>query len=154
MTENEVIKRLGLEPLTGEGGYFRRSYAGKVQDGKPAYSVIYYMETPDSFSHLHRLLTDEIYHFYLGDPVELCLISPEGGFRRVLLGQALADGMQVQYAVPAGWWQGSKLLPGGAWALLGTTMAPGYTDEDYTGADAQALCRQYPDLTDEIKRFV
>ena len=97
------------------------------------------------------MVKDEVYHFYLGDPVALFLIPPQGPPRTVLLGQDVLSGMEVQFVVPAGWWQGSRLLDGGQWAFLGTTMAPAYTDADYTDADADALCRAYPDFAREIR---
>lgn len=153
MTAREVIEKLQLEPLAGEGGYFRRTYAGAEESGKIRSSAIYYLETPESFSHLHRLPTDEIYHFYSGDPVKLLLLSPDGEKQTVILGQDIANGMQVQFVVPAGWWQGSGLLPGGAWALMGTTMAPGYTDADYTPADESLLTR-FPAHQEELRQFL
>ena len=99
------------------------------------------------------LPTDEIYHFYLGDPVQLLLIPPEGEPRTVILGQDVMAGMEVQFVVPAGWYQGSRLIEGGAWALLGTTMAPAYDDSDYRDADPDALIARFPDYADEIRRL-
>ncbi|MBN2043472.1 MAG: cupin domain-containing protein [Anaerolineales bacterium] len=160
---DQIIQLLQLEPLTGEGGLFRQSYrssdslpaAGlpaRYSHPKPAGTAIYYLLTDDidSFSALHRLPTDEIYHFYLGDPVLLTLLLPDGDSRQVLLGQDLLAGQHVQYVVPAGVWQGSRLLPGGAFALLGTTMAPGYTDEDYQAGNQAALLRAYPGQAEVI----
>ena len=166
ITAQEIIRLLELEPLTVEGGVFRQSYCSKdiLSEGslpdrynspKPAGTVIYYLLTnePDSFSALHKLPTDEVYHFYLGDPVELTMLLPDGESQRVILGQDLIAGQQVQYVVPAGVWQGSRLLPGGEFALLGTTMAPGFTDEDYQAGDRDALLHRYPDLAEKIRQL-
>lgn len=154
-TIQEIMERFQLAPLTGEGGLFRRTYlsgdvlgreafSGRYPEEKHAGSAIVYMVTPNCYSRLHRLPTDEVYHFYLGDPVQLLLIPPEGEPFTVTLGQDVLAGMEVQFTVKAGWWQGSCLLPGSQWALLGTTMAPAYSDSDYEDADPEALCAQYP----------
>lgn len=148
----QLIELLQLQPLAGEGGYFRRSYESdaEVRPGKKSASAIYYLLTAGTFSSLHKLSADEVYHFYLGDPVELLLLSPAGESRLVTLGQDIAAGMEVQFAVPQGWYQGSRLKQGGSYALLGTTMCPGYTDDDYTPADADALTQQFPQWAELI----
>ena len=93
---------------------------------------------------MHRLLTDEIYHFYLGDPVEMLLLYPGGRGETVILGTDVLGGQRVQFVVPAGVWQGSHLQPGGQYALIGTTMAPGYENEDFQLASRQELASAYP----------
>ena len=145
LTAEEVARRLDLAPLSQEGGMFRRTWESReLWNGKAAGSAIYFLLTANSFSHLHRLPSDEVYHFYSGDPVELHLLGPEGEIRTVLLGGDLAAGQVPQAVTPAGWWQGSRMIPGGAWALLGTTMSPGYVDEDYEHGDPATLKAQYP----------
>ena len=120
---------------------------------KPRATAILYLlsDDPDSFSALHGLPTDEIYHFYLGDPVDLLLLKPGGASEVVTLGQDILNGQRVQFVVPAGVWQGARLAPGGEFALLGTTMAPGFIDEDYIPGDRASLLGQYPDRTELIK---
>ena len=158
LTPQQLIEILNLEPLPVEGGLFFQTYLSPETIGrealparytvdKPFATAIFYMLTAaaDSFSALHKLPTDEIYHFYLGDPVELLQLHPDGRSERIILGQDLLAGQKVQHVVPRGVWQGSHLLPGGQFALLGTTMAPGYTEEDYTGGDRQELIAAYPD---------
>ncbi len=165
ITAEEIIRLLDLEPLSGEGGIYRQSYRSKdilmlsslparYQSAKPAGTAIYFLLTnqTDSFSALHRLPTDEIYHFYLGDPVALTLLLPDGGNREVILGQDILAGEHVQFVAPAGVWQGSRLVPGGEFSLMGTTMAPGYTDEDFELANRDALVSAYPDQAAAIRR--
>lgn len=150
--KEEIIDLLKLEPLTGEGGMVRSTWRSKVKtNGKDTGGAIYYFLSGRAFSHLHRLPTDEIYHFYLGDQVEMLLLYPDGRHERVLLGSDLKNGQHVQFVAPAGCWQGSRLLPGGEYALMGTTMSPAYTEGDYEHADTQALLRQYPDCAPFIK---
>lgn len=152
MNAKELIERFSLQPLLGEGGYFCRSYEAieEAAPGKKAASAIYYLLTESTFSSLHKLPADEVYHFYLGDPVELLLLYENGESRLVTLGQNVLAGQEVQFPVPKGTWQGSRLKSGGKTALLGTTMAPGYTDDDYCPADREALKQKYPEWAERI----
>jgi predicted cupin superfamily sugar epimerase len=151
-TAREVIELLSLEPLPREGGFYRETYRSAVRVGhKAASTAIYYLLTPDTCSALHRLPTDEVYHFYAGGPVRL-LILGQGNGRVVALGADLAAGLRPQAVVPAGAWQGSY-LDSGDFALLGTTMAPGFDFSDYEPADRAALLREYPGFADLIVRL-
>lgn len=166
MNPNDVIECLGLVPLPVEGGLFRQTYLAddrvaqahlpnRYISDKPFATAIYYFLTaePDSFSAMHRLPTDEIYHFYLGDPVEMLLLFPDGHTERVILGQDILRGQKVQHIVPKNAWQGSRIIAGGRFALMGTTMAPGYTELDYEGGRAGKLCAQYPVQVEMIKQL-
>lgn len=123
--------------------------SGVIPDASAAASVPD-ADAASTFSALHRLPTDEIYHFYLGDPVELTLLFPDGSSRQVILGQDILGGQQIQAVAPRGVWQGSRLLPGGRFALLGTTMAPGYTQSDYQPGLRADLLAQYPHERERI----
>ncbi len=138
LTAKQVQELFKLQPLQPEGGYFAESYRS------PLSTAIYYMLTPDTFSAMHRLKGDEIYHFYLGDPVEMLMLKPDGSAEALLLGQNILGGMRVQHTVPGGTWQGSRLAPGGKFALMGTTMAPGFDPKDYDPGKRDALSAQYP----------
>ena len=144
----DIAARYGLAPLPVEGGLFRRTWAGPLDEtGRPAGSaIIVLFSAPDGlFSAMHRLPIDEVWHFYRGDPVELLLLFPSGEARVELLGPA------VQLTVPAGTWMGARVAPGGRWALCGTTMAPGFVPSDYEGGDADELCARYPAEADRIR---
>ena len=153
LTAAQIRDLLKLEPHPIEGGYFVRTYASAIQLPKdvlpPGFSgprlvgtAIYYLLTPETFSAMHRLPGDEIFHFYLGDPVELLELRPDGTSARFVLGPDIAAGMKPQHVVPGGVWQGSRLIDGGEYALLGTTMAPGFDYADYeTGARDELLSR-------------
>lgn len=154
LTAQALIEKLGLEPLPLEGGMTMQTYVSAFQvDGAAAGTAIYYLLSGDAFSHLHRLSGDEMYHFYLGDPVELLELLPDGTAKTTILGQDVAGGQQVQHLVPAGNWQGSRLADGGEFALLGTTMWPGYTQECYEHGDAGTLRQEYPQWTEAIDRL-
>lgn len=157
MKAADIKEALGLTPLPVEGGIHKQTYCSALPmtraDGSegPAGTAIYYMLEEDTFSHMHRLTGDEIYHFYLGDAVELLELKPDGTAHTIVLGTDLGAGQQVQYLVRAGSWQGSRLKPGGNYALLGTTMCPGYTDDCYEHGDVAILEGQYPAAADLIK---
>jgi hypothetical protein len=102
------------------------------------------MLTPDTFSALHKLPGDEIFHFYLGDPVEMLQLHPDGRGEITVLGQDIAAGMRPQHLVRGGVWQGSRLRPGGSYALLGTTMSPGFDYKDYETGSRETLTKLYP----------
>lgn len=159
-------EHFGMQPLAVEGGAFAETYRSDETlpaEGLPARytaghafgtAILYLLEdAPGSFSALHRLPTDEIFHFYLGDPVEMLLLFPDGSSRHVTLGQDVFAGQQVQFVVPAGAWQGSRLRPGGECALLGTTMAPGFAPSDYEAGERETLLAQYPAEADLIREL-
>lgn len=160
----ELIRHLGLAPHPKEGGYFRETYrAGeslpasalppRYQGSRSASTAIYYLLTPDTYSALHRLQSDEVFHFYLGDPIRMLQLDPDGTGRTIVLGQDVVHGQQVQVVAPRGVWQGSRLEPSGAFALLGCTVAPGFDYIDYEAGDRQTLLRQYPTFTDMIRQL-
>lgn len=148
-----IIEKLELVPLAGEGGMYRYLYAGqKDAAGRETYSSIYYLLTERSFSHMHRLKTDEIYHYYMGDGLELLLLYPDGRAEIRVLGPGLTEGEVPQLLVPAGVWQGSVVAHNGSCCLAGTTMAPAYVDEDYEHGDCEMLCAEYPAVQAAIRR--
>jgi len=163
-TKEDIIKKLGLLPLPGEGGYYRETYrSGATVDAKSVGidaegrrsvgTAIFYLVGPDEFSALHRLKTDELFHFYAGDPVEMLQISEDGTVKKVLLGPDVLSGHEPQVLVQAGVWQGTRLQGRGSWALLGTTMAPGFEFSDFELGARKALTARYPKLTADIERF-
>lgn len=139
-----VVAHLGLVPLEGEGGLYRQTYRLAGAGTAPAATAIYYLLTPETFSEFHRLPSDELYHFYLGDPVALTRLTPDGEAITHMLGADLLAGMAVQRLVPAGDWQGSQLVPGGEYALMGTTMTPGFDPATYERGRRHDLLARYP----------
>lgn len=142
---SELIAALDLKPHP-EGGYYRETYRSSKVVGQPVRALstaIYYLLVPDTFSELHRLTADEIFHFYLGDTVEMLQLFEDGASKVVKLGQNLAAGEQLQVVLPAGVWFGSRLLAGGSFALMGTTVAPGFDFADYERGSRAELIAQY-----------
>ena len=151
---DDLAARLGLSPLPTEGGRFRRTWSGPEDEhGRPAGSAILMLlsDDPDGFSALHRLPIDEVWHFYRGDAVELLLLYPDGSDELRRLGDGDDDYDLVQTVVPAGTWMGARVTPGGAWSLIGTTMAPGFVPADYEGGEEEDLVRGYPNRTELIR---
>jgi uncharacterized protein len=147
-----------------EGGFFRETYRSRWQvppehlpqgfrGPRSIDTAIYYLITPESFSTLHRLPGTEVFHFYLGDPVVMLLLHCDGESDSVTLGHDLAAGHQPQVVVRGGIWQGCRLAPGGKWALMGTTMSPGFDYADYETGSRDELIAEYPDLEELIRQY-
>lgn len=156
MTADEIKALLKLQPHPVEGGFFRRTYTSSLQVAAPqgvraAGSAIYYLLETGTFSEMHALASDEIFHFYLGDPVEMLQLHPDGRSEVLVLGSDLAAGQLVQTVVPAGVWQGTRLLEAGKMALLGCTVTPGFDFADYRNAGFAGLAAQWPKESERIR---
>jgi len=150
VTADEIIAALDLQPHP-EGGFYRetfRDYAGP--DGRARSTAIYYLLEADTFSEMHLLRSDEVFHFYAGDPVEMLQLLPDGSGRTIVIGSDLARGQQPQVLVDRGVWQGSRLVAGGEWALLGCTVSPGFEYEDYDSASRDELTARWPSFAEMI----
>ncbi|MBU0727642.1 MAG: cupin domain-containing protein [Pseudomonadota bacterium] len=146
----DLIKILDLKPHP-EGGYFRESYRakGKVEvnelKGSRNYSTaIYYLLESNDRSKLHRLASDEVWHFYLGDPLVIVEIDETGSVKETVLGADVARGEILQYVVKAKKWFGACVAPGGSYALVGCTVAPGFDFADFEIGDRRQLLKQFP----------
>src|SRR5579871_3963812 len=155
MTADEIKRLLRLEPHP-EGGYYRQTYIATqgmdLPRGHRACSTaIYYLLEPGTFSEMHVLSSDELFHFYLGDPVEMLQLWPDGSSRVVVLGPYLRAGQHVQMLVPAGVWQGTRLLGEGKVALLGCSVVPGFDFADYVSGSYSELSSRWPAEAEKIK---
>ncbi|HUI69373.1 MAG TPA: cupin domain-containing protein [Spirochaetia bacterium] len=150
LSANDIIRLLDLVPLPGEGGFYRVTWSSShtVREirGRSCGSAIFYLLTndPAGFSAFHVLDTDEIYHFYTGDPVELHVLHGDERHETILLGPGLERGETPQAVVPGGAVQGSRLKPGGEYALLGTTMAPSFAQEEFRLVSRAELTSRFP----------
>jgi hypothetical protein len=155
-TAAEIIELLQLEPLPNEGGFFRQTYVSRQRspDGRALGTAIYFLITPEGFSALHLLATDEIWHVYAGDPVEHVMFgdAPDAQIK-TLLGTDLAAGQRPQLIVPGGVWQGARLAPAtvrNGWALLGCTMSPGWDERACVFGKRDELIARFPDWAADI----
>jgi hypothetical protein len=163
LTAREIAELLDLEPHP-EGGFYREIY--RSDESLPADALphryegercpgtaIYYLLTPDTFSALHRLAGDEVFHFYLGGAVTMLLLHAGGSSETRQLGTDLAAGERPVSTVPRNTWFGLFLNEGSEYALLGTTVAPGFEFEDFELGDRVELVEQYPERAHLIRRL-
>ncbi|HEY6412784.1 MAG TPA: cupin domain-containing protein [Edaphobacter sp.] len=165
MTAEDVKKWLKLAPHPREGGWYVRTYEaadkvaaevfeeGRYRGARRTGTAIYYLLEPDTFSEMHRLKSDEVFHFYAGDAVEMLQLLPDGSGRRVVIGNDLAVGERPQVVVGRGVWQGSRLVGGGKWALLGCTVSPGFEFEDYEDGERATLGEGWPEFARMISEL-
>jgi predicted cupin superfamily sugar epimerase len=161
LTARQVIDILGLEPHPEEGGYYSETHRsaevhaadvlpGRYRGARRHSTAIYYLLTSETYSHMHRLVTDEVFHCYLGDACEMLQLHADGRGEVVVLGTDLAAGQRPQVVVPAGSWQGMRLVPGGELCLMGCTVAPGFEFADYAHGTRAELVAAYPEFADRI----
>jgi predicted cupin superfamily sugar epimerase len=160
MTADEVKRVLGLQPHPREGGWYVRTWESPEYVSLPRYTgerrtstAIYYLLEPGTFSEMHKLQSDEIFHHYLGGAVEMLQLYGDGNSKVTVIGKDIAAGEVPQHVVPRGVWQGSRMLREGEWALLGCTVSPGFEFEDYTDASAAELIKRWPSEAKRIQRL-
>jgi len=150
LTARKIIKLFRMKPLPNEGGFYTETYRCpekirlKTIGSRNISTAILYLLTPDTRSKLHRLKHDEIFHFYLGDPVTMLLLHPNGKTEIITLGPDILKGHRVQTTIPRNTWQGCLLKKRGKFALLGTTVAPGFDFNDFQLADRNNLLKKFP----------
>ena len=144
VTPSDIVTALGLQPLPIEGGHWAQTWRDANGTG------IYYLLAAPEFSALHRLRHPEIFSFHAGAPARMLLLHPDGTVTRPVLGIDLAAGQRPQVAVPAGVWQATETT--GEWSLLGTFMAPPYTDDSVEFGDDR-LAASYPEAAGDIERL-
>jgi predicted cupin superfamily sugar epimerase len=155
-----IVKTLGLQPHP-EGGHYAEIWRADESidaENLPARygsarsfgTAIYYLLGPSDISAMHRITSDEIFHFYLGDPVEQLHLYPDGSHKVVQIGPDLAAGQRPQMIVERGVWQGARVRPGGRFALMGTTVAPGFDFADFEMIGETDLTGQWPDAAEMI----
>jgi len=164
MTEAErIINKLNLMPHP-EGGYYREIYRSNEIIPKSAlperYSGdrrmgtgIYYLLTPGDISAMHKVKSDETFHFYGGDATELLLLYPDGTAKVIEMGHDIERGMSLTVTIEHGVWQGQRLKPGGKYALFGTTVNPGFEYDDFEFANRDELLEKYPDFSEMILKL-
>jgi uncharacterized protein len=158
MAAEEIKTLLKLEPHPVEGGWYRRTYTSEVSVAllrgvRPYGTAIYYLLEEGTFSEMHMVASDEIFHFYLGDPVEMRLLYPNGHSEFLIFGPDLAVGQQPQILVPAGVWQGERLVEDGKVALFGCTVTPGFDFADYRSGSYAELAAGWPGQAERIHKL-
>lgn len=160
LNAEDIIKLLDLKPHP-EGGYYKEIYRSDEiiqQESLPSrYSGprcfgtgIYYLLTPGDISMMHRVKSDETFHFYMGDPVELLKLYPDGSGEIIEIGPDLEKGMTLCATIEKNVWQGQRLKKGGRFVLFGTTVNPGFEFSDFEVGDRDRLQREYPVFSERI----
>ena len=162
VSSEALVEHFGMMPHP-EGGFYSETYRSHehiAAEALPAFggerafsTAILFLLRQGDYSHLHRIRQDELWHFYLGGPLRLVLLSPEGQASEVMLGSEVLSGQQVQFAVPAGYWFGATPAQGTAFSLVGCTVAPGFDFADFTLARREELERLFPAHVALVREF-
>ncbi|MCU4154492.1 cupin domain-containing protein [Carboxylicivirga sp. A043] len=158
-----IIKKLDLSPHP-EGGYFKETYrsVGEIKadslssdyKGSRSYSTcIYFLLTSNNFSAFHRIKQDEIWHFYDGSPLLLHIITPEGLYIKHRIGWDIINGEIPQFVVPGGCWFGAEVVADEAYSLVGCTVSPGFSFDDFELKPRNELIELFPHLEKEISHL-
>lgn len=159
----DLIRLYGLREHP-EGGYFKETYraAGKISRAelkglfpgdRNFLTGIYFLLTKGQISRLHRIRSDEMWHFYLGGPLTIAQISPGGQVESIVLGPDIKAGQKLQHVVPAGCWFGAYPREGREFSFVGCTVAPGFDPADFEMADRAALLAAFPQAADVIEKL-
>ena len=159
-TSAEIIKKLSLLPHP-EGGYYVETFRSPdrvtLADGRvrSAGTAIYYLLPKGKVSALHRVAADEVWHHYMGAPLELLTISPAGVLEKIVLGKDLPAGQRAQQTVPSGVWQAARSLPSGeGFTLAGCTVSPGFDFADFEMPGHGVLLDLFPEHAGIIEKFM
>jgi uncharacterized protein len=160
---DQLIEVLSLERHP-EGGFFRQTYrsTGEIPhhslpadySGDRAFSTaIYFLLSGDDFSAFHRILSDEVWHFYAGTSIAINMIYPDGRIEIIQLGPDYASGEVFQAVIPGGCWFAALLVDPDSYALVGCTVSPGFDFVDFELGERQSLIDAYPQHADVITRL-
>ncbi|MFM9026674.1 MAG: cupin domain-containing protein [Bacteroidota bacterium] len=163
MTPELLIEKFHLKPHP-EGGYFIETYRSaeviphhalpeRFEAERNFSTAIYFLLIGDEFSSFHRIAADELWHFYIGSPVEIVMIDNDGKTSQIILGQDILSGESVQFLVPAGVWFASRCMESSGFSLVGCTVAPGFDFSDFELAEKQKLIEFFPQHGKLISRF-
>lgn len=154
-TIENLIELYDLQPHP-EGGYFKETYRDSGTIARNALpsdfsgdrnfsTAIYFLLPEGKKSHLHRIKSDEVWHFYLGGPLTVVQISPEGKIEEIVLGQDVTSGQKIQHVVPRGYWFGAYPNPASRFSFVGCTVAPGFDFTDFEMGKKEDLIKHFPD---------
>lgn len=166
LSAKEIKERLQMEPNLQEGGFLAEAYTSSLilsdkvlksfaspTQGRSICGAIYYLLESPGCSVLHRVTGDMIYHFYNGDPVQMLLLHPDLTSEVIIFGNKLLQAQKPMKVIPGNTWLGSRLMPGGSWALMGVTMAPGFNSVDYSIGKRTDLMKDFPEQAALIEKL-
>lgn len=161
LTPEEIRELLDLQP-NATCGSVRVTFTSALSiapgglpapfaEGRPLGSALYFLVTPDAPVRLHRIRNDQLYHYYLGDPLELFLLHADGRGERIVVGPDLRADQRVQLLIPGNTFHTARLLGTGRWFLGASTEWPGVIPADVEIGDVEALAGMYPDVAAELR---
>ncbi len=164
LTADEVRAILKLEP-NATCGLVRETYLSKLSippgelpapfaQGRPLGSALYFILTPQEPVKVHRIDNNQLYHHYLGDPIEVLMLHEDGTHTLAVLGSDLRAGQLVQLRIPGNTFHTARIAGSRNWFLGASTEWPGVVPtEDVEIGDVEALAAKYPDVADKIRSF-
>ena len=163
MTYEDVKRLLNLEP-NATCGYVRVTFMSKeriapgglpapFQAGRPKGSALYFMLTPEEPVKLHRIRNDQLYHYYLGDPIEVLMMLTDGTTQHHVVGPDLRAGHTVQLFIPGNTFHTARVIGARKWFLGASTEWPGVEPEDVELGKADELVKKYPSVAEQIRTW-
>jgi len=150
----EIVELLGMTRHP-EGGYFKEVYRSeemipgsalpeRYSGARCSGTSIYFLLCGDQKSHLHRIKSDETWHYYKGSSLRLYVITPEGEMKIHLLGSNFKNKELPQITIEHGSWFGAEVCDEDSYTLVGCTVAPGFDYNDFELARRENLLIDYP----------
>ncbi|MDP9343587.1 MAG: cupin domain-containing protein [Actinomycetota bacterium] len=163
MTADDVRELLGLQ-AHATCGFVAETYRSveriapggleaPFDAGRPLGSALYFLVTPDAPVRLHRIRNHQLYHRYLGDPIEVVLLYPDGTTGHEIVGPDLRHGHKLQLLIPGSTFHTARLMPGGSWFLGASTEWPGVETPDVELGDVDQLSALYPAAAQALRSF-
>jgi uncharacterized protein len=165
MTAEEIRMLLKLEPHA-TCGFVRVTFMSEKRiapgglpppfaESRPAGSALYFMVTPGAPVRLHRIRNDQLYHYYLGDPIEVLMLHEGGTIERAVVGPELRKGQRVQLFIRGNTFHTARLMPGSVrgWFLGASTEWPGVEPADVEIGDVNELTARYPEVGPDLRAF-
>jgi uncharacterized protein len=160
LTAAEICRLLDLEP-NATCGSVRVSFVSQQSiaagglpapfaDRQPLGSALYFLVTPDAPVRLHRIRNDQLYHYYLGDPLEVFMLHTDGSSERVIIGPDLRGGQRVQLLIPGNTFHTARVIGRQRWFLGGSTEWPGVVPADVELGKLDELARSYPAVATDL----
>lgn len=159
----KLIKYLNLSPHP-EGGFFSENYrsSGVIDkaglpdsySGNRSFSTaIYFLLPQGHISHFHKVISDEIWHFYGGGPLKLIEIASDGSLNETIIGSDIYEGQSLQYVVPANTWFAAFPLEDVDYSLVGCTVSPGFDYKDFSLGKKSELMEEFPQHKELFEKY-
>jgi predicted cupin superfamily sugar epimerase len=106
--------------------------------------TLYFLVMPEAPVRLHRIRSDQMYHYYFGVPLEVLLLYPDGRSEVRVAGPDLAAGQRPQILIPGGTFHAGRVLHDGRYSMLGTSVWARAESEDVEQGDVEKLIAAFP----------